>query len=254
MNCELILFSPTGGTEKAAKILCSALSSELKITDLTNAEAAPVNFPANSDEVAVIALPSYGGRVPALAVERLKNVHAEGMPCILLCVYGNRAYEDTLAEMEDLAKQCGFSVSAAVAAIAEHSIMHQYATGRPDAADEQALKDMGAKILDKLAHGRGKDSFFIPGTRPYKKAGSISLVPKATSACVSCGTCASACPAGAISKNNLKIADEHKCISCMRCVVKCPHNARKISSVMVSAASLAMKKVCSVRKECELYC
>lgn len=47
------------------------------------------------------------------------------MPCVLLCVYGNRACEDTLAEMQDLAEQCGSTVVATVAAIAEHSIMHQ---------------------------------------------------------------------------------------------------------------------------------
>lgn len=254
MICELILFSPTGGTEKTAKLLCSALSPTLKITDLTSPALAPVHFPAGNDAVAVIALPSFGGRVPALAAERLKKIHAEGMPCILLCVYGNRAYEDTLVEMEDLAKQCGFSVCAAVAAVAEHSIMHQFAAGRPDAADEEALKNMGAQILEKLSSGQADQPFSIPGCRPYKNAGSVGMVPKASSACVSCGACAAACPAQAINRDDLKTADAHKCISCMRCVVKCPHNARKISSVMVSAASMAMKKVCSVRKECELFC
>lgn len=253
MECNLILFSPTGGTEKTAKILCSSLSPNIKVIDLAETGLKPVNLPSSEDAVAVVAMPSYGGRVPGLAAERLKTVRAEGMPCVLLCVYGNRAYEDTLVEMEDLAKQCGFAVIAAVAAVAEHSIMHQYAAGRPDAVDTQNLKEMGAKISEKLAQGNTEKPLDIPGSRPYKKGGSVSLVPKATSECVSCGLCARMCPAGAISKADLKSADAKKCISCMRCVVKCPHAARKVSSVMLSAASMAMKKVCSVRKECELY-
>lgn len=253
MKTNLILFSPTGGTEKVARILCSALSSDVRTLDLTDINFTPVNLSADSDEVAVIALPSYGGRVPMLAAERLANVHTNGMPCVLLCVYGNRAYEDTLVEMEDLSKQCGFTAIAAVAAIAEHSIIHQYAAGRPDTTDEKKLKELGTKILKKLSCGQAQVSFRIPGNRPYKKASGVGLVPKASSACVSCGICAEQCPVGAISKGNLKSADIHKCISCMRCVVKCPHAARKVNGAMVSVASLAIKKACSVRKECELY-
>ncbi len=253
MKCNLILFSPTGGTEKAGKILCSALSTDIRIFDLTDTNFEPVNLPPENDTITVIALPSYGGRVPALAAERLKKIHAAGTPCVLLCVYGNRAYEDTLAEMADLAEQCGFLVAAAVTSIAEHSIMHQYATGRPDAADEQNLKQIGARISEKLTHGKIDEHFSIPGNRPYKKAAGAGLVPKATSACVSCGLCAEKCPAGAISMANLKSADTKKCFSCMRCVVKCPHSARKVNSALVAAASLAIKKACSLRKECELY-
>lgn len=253
MVCNLILFSPTGGTEKVAMILTSTLSSDMKVFDLTNRHMQTVNFPAKNDTVAVIAMPSYGGRVPGLAVERMKNIHADGMPCVLLCVYGNRAYEDTLVEMQDLTEQCGFTVIAAVAAIAEHSIMYQYAANRPDTEDTQILKQIGVKISQKLAQGYINHSFTIPGNRPYKKAGGVSLVPKATSACVSCGLCAEMCPTGAITKTKLNSADTQKCISCMRCVVKCPHSARKINGAMVVLASMAMKKVCSVRKECELY-
>lgn len=258
MKCSLILFSPAGGTEKAARMLCSGMGSalgscDLEICDLANVKVDPADFHADCGSVAVIALPSYGGRVPALAAERLRKLQGNGMPCVLLCVYGNRAYEDTLAEMEDLAKECGFSVVAAVAAIAEHSIMHQYAAGRPDKEDEKNLKEIGGKIAKKLSEPSDNSAPAIPGNRPYRKFGGVGMVPKATSDCVSCGLCAEQCPAGAIDKTSVKTADKAKCISCMRCVVMCPHRARKVNGAMVSAASLALKKVCSIRKECEYY-
>ena len=54
---------------------------------------------------AVIAVPSYGGRVPQVAVDRISEIKGNGAKAVLLCVYGNRAYEDTLTELEDSAEK-----------------------------------------------------------------------------------------------------------------------------------------------------
>lgn len=78
------------------------------------------------------------------------------------------------------------------------------------------------------------------------------MVPKADNKCTNCGLCAQNCPAQAISKEKLKTADKKKCISCMRCVAQCPQSVRKINGILVSIASLAMKKACTSRKN-ELY-
>ena len=92
-------------------------------------------------------------RPPALAAQRIARIHGGGARCVLVCVYGNRAYEDTLVEMEDLAKQSGFQVIAAVAAVAEHSIMHQYAAGRPDQQDQEELKGYAMKKVCSVRKG-----------------------------------------------------------------------------------------------------
>ena len=94
-------------------------------------------------------MPSFGGRAPAVAIERLKQISGNGAKCTLVCVYGNRAYEDTLVEMEDAANHCGFQVVAAIAAVAEHSILSQYASNRPDASDEKQLVNFADQIADK---------------------------------------------------------------------------------------------------------
>ena len=251
MSCQIILFSPTGGTEKAARLLAEPFGPCTGILDLCSRSPDYAGFSASPDSVTILALPSYGGRVPALAAQRLKALHVSGVPCVLLCVYGNRAYEDTLVEMEDLARGCGFQVIAAVAAVAEHSILHQYATGRPDAADAQNLKSFGEKIARHLAENKTQKPA-IPGNRPYKNAGG-GFVPKGDKKCVSCGLCANECPAGAIDAGNPKDTDKTKCIGCMRCTVRCPQQARSLPAPMLAAASLALKKACSVRKECELF-
>ena len=140
-----IQFSPTGGTEKAAHALLRGLG-EAETLDLCNAEKDFSAVKLSAEDLAVIAMPSYGGRAPAVAISRLKEIKGCGAKCVLLCVYGNRAYEDTLAEMEDAANAAGFQVIAAVAAVAEHSIIRKFAAGRPDEKDAGQLKDFSAGI------------------------------------------------------------------------------------------------------------
>ena len=247
-----IVFSPTGGTKKVSALLTGALEGEAALVDLTGRKQDFHAVQLTQEDVAVIAVPSYGGRVPAVAVERLTRVNGQGARAILVCVYGNRAYEDTLVELEDAAKQAGFRVIAAVAAVAEHSIVRQVAACRPDAQDAQQLFDFAQQIQAKLSAENCSEPA-IPGNRPYKKAGGAGLVPKPTKACTKCGVCAAECPVQAIRKDNPKRVDEKVCISCMRCVSVCPHAARKVNPVLLSAVSLALKKVCSGRKDCQLF-
>lgn len=170
---------------------------------------------------------------------------------MIAAVYGNRAYEDILVQMQDYAQTGGFRVIAAISAVAEHSIIRKYASGRPDLNDYKELAEFGDRILEKDASG-ALSTPVVPGNRPYKKAGA-GMIPKADDTCTACGLCARKCPAGAISPDQLKLCDKSKCISCMRCVSICPVHARKVSQLMTSVAAAALKKACSVEKENELF-
>ena len=247
MNVVEIVFSPTGGTEKVAHMLGGHWSESAVKIDLSDAKTDFTQCSIDKEDQVLIAMPSFGGRAPAVAIERLKKIAGNGAKCTLVCVYGNRAYEDTLVEMEDAAKESGFQVVAAVAAVAEHSIMHQYAAGRPDASDKKQLEQFAERIA-----GKTEAAVSIPGNRPYKKAGGAGLVPKAGKSCTKCGLCAECCPVQAIDSASFR-ADAKKCIACMRCVKQCPEKARTVNGAMVSIAAMVIKKACSVRKENELY-
>ena len=241
MTVYQICFSPTGGTKKVADYLTHALSEEAISVDLTDSRTDFDKISLTPDDLAIIAVPSYGGRVPAPEVERLAALQGNGAHTVLVCVYGNRAYEDTLMELQDTTERAGFRTIAAVAAIAEHSIAHQFATGRPDAQDAQQLAGFAKQIGMKIATGNDTQPS-LPGNRPYKKASGAVLIPKPTKDCVNCGLCAAKCPMQAIDTQNSAKVDSKACISCMRCVSICPHAARKVNRVLLSTVGLALKK------------
>ena len=152
----------------------SFLLSSLKYPGSLLSEDDFSKYAFQEDDVVLIALPSYGGRVPGIATERIKCIQGNNARCVLVCVYGNRDYEDTLVEMEDIANQCGFCTIAAISAVAEHSIMHQYAAGRPDFQDSKQLKSYAKSIMTKLQTAQQVNELKLPGNRPYNKS-SINL-------------------------------------------------------------------------------
>ena len=250
MKYAQIIFSPTGGTEKVAKAITQNWG-QIETIDLALPDTDYSKISFESDCLVLIVMPSFGGLAPQLALDRLSMVQGNGARCVIAAVYGNRAYEDTLIQMQDNAQAADFQVIAAVSAVAEHSIIHKYAAGRPDLTDCKKLAEFGNQILEKADSGT-LSTPAVPGNRPYKKAGA-GMIPKANSSCTSCGLCAQKCPVGAISEDQLKLSDKNKCISCMRCVSVCPVHARNVSRLMTSIADAAIKSACSVKKENELF-
>lgn len=252
MSVFEIVFSPTGGTQKVSGLVAGALDKNTVTVDLTDSGLDFSAVSMTEDDVAVISVPAYAGRIPAVVADRLGMVHGNGARAVLVCVYGNRAFEDTLVELEDVAKHAGFRVIAAVAAIAEHSIARQFAAGRPDAQDAAQLAEFAQQIQQKLlAEDTSEPS--IPGNRPYKQAGGHSMVPHATEDCVSCGACAALCPVRAIDKDDPRQVDGEACISCMRCVSVCSQNARKLDPNKLAAVTQMLSKACVERRECEIF-
>lgn len=104
MKIYNINFSPTGGTKKVSDLLSSQLSESVSNVDLTDCKTDFSEIELTEEEdVAIIAVPSYSGRVPAPAARRVAAIQAGGAKAVLVCVYGNRAYEDTLVELSDIA-------------------------------------------------------------------------------------------------------------------------------------------------------
>ena len=117
---DFYYFSPTGGTKQVGEIFCEGLCTHVKAIDL-GCKGKQAGQPEG--ELAVIAAPVYGGRIPAMAVKKLEALEGNGKLAVTLAVYGTRAYEDALLELNQAAEKQGFRVAASAALVARHSIV-----------------------------------------------------------------------------------------------------------------------------------
>lgn len=250
MTIYQICFSPTGGTRRVADLLFNAWNVQPEPIDLMK-HVGPLFF--SEKDLCVIAVPVFGGRVPEAALRGLRVMKGNGIPTVLMVVYGNRAAEDALLELRDEARAAGFYCMAAIEAVAQHSLFPEFGQGRPDAQDEKEIAGFAMQILDALEKGKLSEPPNLPGHRPYKIYPGASLHPQAGSRCMLCGLCARECPVQAIERDDPRKPDKRKCIACMHCVSICPEEARHCRGLAASLARKKLAEACAGRKPNVLY-
>ena len=241
----VLCFSPTGGTAKAAGFTASALAESVETVDLLR-PVTPRTFTA--EDTVLIAMPVFGGRIPAYALEQLRAFQGGNARAVTLAVFGNRDFDEELLELNDAAAAAGFKVIASAAPIAEHSMVRSIGAGRPDAQDQKELTAFAGQVLAKLE--KGDDSTpEVPGNRPCKESENKPWAPVVCEACIKCGRCAAECPVGAIPADAPNTTDANRCIHCMRCTVVCPENARSLAAPMTQMLTGFLGKVAGGRHD-----
>lgn len=258
---ELIYFSPTGTSRRAIEAVAQGFGAETIIrNDLTLPEQLG-QTESPFEGLAIIGVPVYAGRVPQLAAERLrKHVHGDGRPVALVVTYGNRAFEDALLELKDIAEDLGFIPLAGAAFIGEHSYSTfdtPVAEGRPDMRDESDARQFGHLVREKLSRGKASShpSLELPGNRPFRDGTSAGPpVPETDPmACVLCGECARSCPSGAIVVGETLETTDELCIRCCACTRVCPMSARSLTHEKIQGFRTMLVDKCSDRKEPEFF-
>lgn len=253
-------FSPTGTSQKitAAVALGAQEGNTIVHHNLTHTATAPLTLTSN--DAAIFAVPVYGGHVPPVALKRLEQVQGDATPAILIAVYGNRAFENTLNELSEFVSRKGFVPVAAGAFIGEHSYSTEdfpIAVERPDARDIARAEEMGRNVARLLS----ADSFtpidvsslhdtpapkaslekFVAFIMEYRKQQSeqpVVLLPATDeNLCAGCGACVDVCPTEAIDHDDVFHTDPARCIRCCACVKVCRTGARRFETPFSKALS-----------------
>ena len=266
-NVHLITFSPTHTSKRVGEAIVRGLGIEnSKKVDLTFQALDEYEIPTT--DLALISVPVYGGKVAPLALQRLEGIRSNGAPVVLVVVYGNRAYEKALQQLDAFVTERGFKVISGGTFIGEHSYStpsNPIAVGRPDTDDLQFAEEYGQKLLFKieqaadLEHLYGVDVLriqrpsqpifpmlrFIWQLSQWRKQGVVMpRTPQVDATlCTQCGACVNLCPTQAITLGEEGcVTEKERCIKCCACVKMCPQQARSFDTPYAPLISGNFKK------------
>lgn len=169
-----LYFSPTGGTRTYVRAVAAAMPHMGGEVDLTRPEERRKVHMFGADDVVVLGVPVYYGRVPEVP-GLLDGLQGEETPAVLLAVYGNRLIDDALAELSDLCAARGFRPLAAGALVAPHTFSAKVAMGRPNAGDLAAAAELGRRAAEKLSGPvRWRPSILPRPVRPTVRSASAA--------------------------------------------------------------------------------
>jgi len=254
-----LYFSPTHTTRRITEAIAIGYGfEENRAMDITFHDS-DENIQFSSQEILVVGMPVYGGRLPELAASRVNSIQGNGAKAIIAVVYGNRAYEDALLELKNLMVDKGFHVVAAGAFIGEHSYSSQsrpIAENRPHQQDIQRAVEWGHDVRKRVDRGHFKEEdISVPGSFPYKKGmPPMNIAPETSeAACTKCMKCISVCPAHAIGVKNPLFTDKEACIRCCACIKVCGFNARTFTDPGMEGLTQKLYENCQEPKAPEVF-
>ena len=135
-----LYFSPAGTTRRLTATLAEALSQSfeapLEIVDITKPEAREEAHAFTEGDLVVCGSPTYAGKLPNKLLPYWKErLRGNGAMAVALVTFGNRAFDNSLAELCACLAADGFHTVGAGAFACRHVFSDTLAAERPDRED-----------------------------------------------------------------------------------------------------------------------
>jgi len=270
LNIHTLYFSTTDTTKKVVTGIAGRIGEKMgahatvHTIDFTLPGARKNAVSFEKDDLVIVGVPVYAGRVPNVLVKYLNTITGNGARAVAVVVFGNRAYDDALIELSDILASNGFTVIAGGAFIGEHSFSQTLGANRPDERDMALARDFADRIYAKIRAHTEFHPVAVKGNRPYRKyyvpkneqgepATSFRLItPKTNDDCLDCKLCASVCPMGSIDFDDVSVINGI-CIKCCACVKKCPAQAKYFDDPNFLRHKEELEIAYNARSEPELF-
>ena len=145
-----VYFSATGNTRKVTTTLANALAVSfdvpLEVRDFTLPAAREEAYEFAAGDLVVFGMPTYAGKLPNKLLEFVKSgFHGNGALAVPVVTFGNRSFDNSLAELCACLEGDGFHTIGAGAFACRHAFTDALANGRPDSDDMAELARLGGR-------------------------------------------------------------------------------------------------------------
>ena len=261
-------FSATETTKKIVSGIAEKISKNIgEVKSVNNIDFTlpgvrkdPVSF--TIEDVVIVGVPVYAGRVPNILLKYLNSIKGNGALAVPVVVYGNRNYDDALIELKDILEVGGFKVIAGGAFIGEHSFSKILAKNRPDENDMVIVSEFADQIFAKLTQDidqivvvKGNTpyrNYYMPKNKDGSPADIRKVTPKTNSDCTDCKLCVEVCPMGSIDAKDVTKLNGI-CIKCGACIKKCPTQAKYYDNENYLRHQYELEIEFASRREPELF-
>ncbi len=236
-----VYFSPTGNTKR---LVCQAASEAARLFQVS-CRAISLDLPEDAKGSVLFRQATWSssavrrmpGNCPIRFCRRIrKNSSAKGL-ALAVVTYGNRFFDNALAELCATLDGNGFRTVAAGAFVGTHAFSDALAPNRPDEDDLALMVRLTDLAVSKIRQtdgmvphlvvdGDAQAPYYVPKGVDGQPAKFLKAKPKTDlEKCVSCGLCARQCPMGSIDLDQPSVVTGI-CIKCQRCVRNCPKGAK----------------------------
>lgn len=237
-----VYWSATGNTDKTVNTVAEALARKLELPlerrSFTRPAERRETISLEASDLVVLGMPTYAGKLPNKMLPFVQEqIRGNGALAVGIVTFGNRSYDNSLAELCACLEADGFHTVAAGAFACRHAFTDALADGRPDWDDKRMMERFAEQIADKVKRltdipapvavpGDAGAPYYVPKGTDGQPAKFLKAKPQTDlGKCTNCGACARLCPMGAIDPENVALVPG-TCIKCQCCVRKCTRHAK----------------------------